>query len=127
MQLIAIKLLHTVVWALMAGCIIALPITASTRQFRWARILSVIIIFECLVLAANGGRCPLTDWASRFTADRAANFDIYLPEWLARNNKLIFGTLFVVSELTVIWRWRLHRTSSAKAPVDRPQSSQPEA
>jgi len=57
------------------------------------------------VLAANRGRCPLTDWAARYTEDRAANFDIYLPDWLARNNKAIFGTLFAVNELIVLWRW----------------------
>ena len=50
----------------------------------------------------------MTDWAARFTQDRAANFDIYLPEWLARNNKVIFGTLFAVNELFVLWRWMVN-------------------
>ncbi len=104
-RLRTIKLLHTVVWALLAGCIVALPLLAFMEQFRWALILTLIIIFECAVLAANRGRCPLTDWAARFTNDREDNFDIYLPNWLARYNKLIFGTLFVVNELVVLWRW----------------------
>ena len=47
----------------------------------------------------------MTDWAARFTENRAANFDIYLPNWLARNNKAIFGTLFIVNVLVVLWRW----------------------
>jgi hypothetical protein len=47
----------------------------------------------------------LTNWAARFTDDRADNFDIYLPNWLARYNKVIFGTLFAVNELIVLWRW----------------------
>jgi hypothetical protein len=103
--LAAIKLLHTVVWAVMAGSILALPVAAFTRHFRWAFILTALIVCECGVLAANRGRCPLTDWAARFTEDRAANFDIYLPNWLARNNKVIFGTLFAMNELIVLWRW----------------------
>jgi hypothetical protein len=37
-------------------------------------------------------RCPLMGVAARHTDDQGANFDIYLPEWLARNNKQIFGT-----------------------------------
>jgi len=104
-RLTAIKLLHTAVWAVMAGCIFALPFLASVHQFRWALILTLIIVGECAVLALNGGRCPLTDWAARFTDDRADNFDIFLPSWLARHNKAIFGTLFVVNEVVVLWLW----------------------
>jgi len=102
---VGIKLLHTAVWALMAGAILALPIFALVRNFRWALILTALVVGECAVLALNRGRCPLTDVAARFTDNRAPNFDIYLPVWLARNNKAIFGTLFVVCELVVIWRW----------------------
>lgn len=47
----------------------------------------------------------MTDWAARFTNDRADNFDIYLPNWLARYNKAIFGTLFVADELALFWQW----------------------
>jgi hypothetical protein len=48
-----------------------------------------------LVLIANGERCPLTGVAARYTVDRRDNFDIYLPEWLARHNKLIFGSIYL--------------------------------
>jgi len=53
----------------------------------------------------NRGRCPLTNWAGRFTDERGDNFDIFLPEWLARHNKEIFGTLFVVNEFIVLSCW----------------------
>ncbi|MGO8736078.1 MAG: hypothetical protein ACLQVM_25165 [Terriglobia bacterium] len=106
--LVGIKLLHTAVWAVMAGSILFLPVLAYTLRFRWALILTAFVICECAVLAANRGQCPLTPLAARFTDDRAANFDIYLPEWLARHNKVIFGTLFVVNELIVLWRWMGH-------------------
>jgi hypothetical protein len=58
-----------------------------------------LVFVEVAVLAVNGGRCPLTAVAARYTDDRRDNFDIYLPLWLARYNKLIFGTLFVVGLL----------------------------
>jgi len=103
--LVAIKLLHTVVWAALAGCILALPITALLLRFDWAMILTVIILAECGLLTLNKGRCPLTNLAARFREDRADNFDIYLPNWVARHNKAIFGTLFVVNELIVLWFW----------------------
>lgn len=104
-MLTAIKLLHTLIWALLAGSILALPAAGMLRRFRLAAILTVIVLLECGVLAANGGRCPLSDLAARYTDERASNFDIYLPNWLASHNKTIFGTLFVVNELIVLCCW----------------------
>jgi hypothetical protein len=103
--LLAIKQLHTVVWAFLAGCILALPVTGFLRRFDWGLMLTAIIVLECSLLALNDGRCPLTDEAARFTNKRTDNFDIYLPNWLARHNKTIFGTLFVVNEVIVAWCW----------------------
>jgi hypothetical protein len=100
-----IKLLHTAIWAVMAGSILALPWLAWLRRFRWAFGLTLLVIGECLVVAFNGGRCPLTNIAARYTDERACNFDIYLPLWLACYNKRIFGSLFVAGELVVLWRW----------------------
>ena len=51
------------------------------------------------------GRCPLTNFAARYAHERTDNFDIYLPVWLARHNKSIFGFQFVMGELILIWRW----------------------
>jgi hypothetical protein len=100
-----IRLLHTAIWAIMAASILVLPWAGWSGEFRWALGLTLLILGECLVLGLNHGRCPLTDMAARYTDDRADNFDIYLPSWLARYNKHIFGSLFVVGELVVLWRW----------------------
>ena len=91
----AVKVVHTVAWAFFAGCIVALPVAAWLRRFDIAWILIGLVTVEVLILLANGFRCPLTAVAARFTDDRRDNFDIYLPLWLARYNKQIFGTLFV--------------------------------
>lgn len=101
--LTAIKLLHTAIWAFLAGCILALPVAGFMHRFDWAVILTAIILLECGTLALNRGRCPLTSLAARFTDERADNFDIYLPNWLARHNKTIFGTFLVINELIVLW------------------------
>lgn len=98
----AIKLLHTVVWAVFAGSIVAIPFLALAGAFRWASMLALLVLLEVLVLLFNGMRCPLTAVAARHTDDRRDNFDIYLPEWLARWNKHVFGTLYVVA-LLVLW------------------------
>ena len=42
----------------------------------------------------------------RYTDDRRVNFDIFLPVWLARYNKLIFGALFVAGVALTVLRWR---------------------
>jgi hypothetical protein len=89
----------------MAAAVLALPWTGWSGHFRWAFGLTLLILGECLVLGLNHGRCPLTDMAARYTNDRADNFDIYLPLWLASNNTRIFGFLFVVGELVVLTRW----------------------
>ncbi|MGA7615921.1 MAG: hypothetical protein WBX15_12160 [Thermoanaerobaculia bacterium] len=101
-RLRAIKLAHTVVWALFAGSILAIPAFAWMRNLPVAWILIGIVFCEVLVLLFNGMRCPLTDVAAKYTGDRRDNFDIYLPEWLARHNKTIFGLLYVVGILVTI-------------------------
>ncbi len=103
--LVGIKLLHTAVWLFFAGCIVAIPLAGSLHRYRCVSVLTGLVLVECAVLAANRGRCPLTDLAGRYTQERTHNFDIYLPLWLARRNKTIFGTLFAVGELFVLGLW----------------------
>jgi len=100
-----IKLLHTLVWAFFVACIVAIPIAAIERRLFLSAILSVLVWLECAVLAVNRGRCPLTDIARNYTSEKSDNFDIYLPEWLARYNKAIFGSLFVCGESILIIVW----------------------
>lgn len=102
-----IKWLHTVVWAIFAGCILAIPWFSWRGRLDVAFILIAITLVEVGVLVANRMRCPLTGIAARHTAERADNFDIYLPLWLARHNKLIFGSLFALGLAYTLLRWRL--------------------
>jgi len=105
--LTAIKVVHTIVWALFAGCILAIPIASLYGDNRAAFWLAAIVFVEVAVLALNKWRCPLTSLAARYTSDRDANFDIYLPEWLAKHNKVIFGTIYLVGMATAGVRWVL--------------------
>jgi hypothetical protein len=63
-------------------------------------------VVEVIVLFANHFRCPLTDVAARYTTDRQANFDIYLPLWVARYNKELFGSLFIAGIVFTLFRWK---------------------
>jgi len=99
-----IKLAHTVVWALLVAVILAIPVMAWQDRVTATAVLTGIMLGEVLVLVVNGWRCPLTDLAARYTDDRRANFDIYLPLWLAANNKRIFGSIFAAGVVFSIWR-----------------------
>jgi hypothetical protein len=106
-RLLAVKLLHTAVWAFFAACIFALPLAAWAGRFGVALLLMGIVTIEVLVLAANAWRCPLTAVAARHTDDRRDNFDIYLPVWLARHNKVIFGSLLAAGVLFTVALWMM--------------------
>lgn len=99
-----IKVAHTVVWALLVGIIVAIPLMAWQDRFTAVAVLTGIMLGEVLVLVINGWRCPLTALAARYTDQRQANFDIYLPLWLAANNKRIFGAIFAAGVVFSIWR-----------------------
>jgi hypothetical protein len=104
-RLRAIKLLHTAVWAMFAGCIAVIPVLAWQGRSGAAAILAVLVLGEVVVLWLNRWSCPLTAVAARYTDDRRANFDIYLPEWLARYNKQIFGPLYVAGVAYAVARY----------------------
>jgi hypothetical protein len=105
-MLTLIKVLHTVIWAILASSILALPALAIVRRFRWAAVLSGLVLVDCGVIALNGGRCPLTDLAERLTSNRADNFDIYLPIWLAGTTKSFLArSLFVAGESVALKFW----------------------
>jgi len=94
-SLFVIKAVHTVVWAFFVACILAIWIFALRADFVGAAIAIGLVFVEVLVLAFNKGRCPLSPIAARYTDDRRANFDIYLPQWLAGRTMPIFGALYV--------------------------------
>lgn len=100
-----IKLIHTVVWAFFAACVLVIPVLAWHGELGRAALFIAIVAVEVLVLALNRWTCPLTPLAARHTDDRRDNFDIYLPEWLARHNKRIFGWLYVAGIVVTLVRW----------------------
>jgi polyferredoxin len=99
-----VKAIHTIVWAFFAASIFAIPVLAWAGECRQATLFIAFVLVEVLVLVVNGWRCPLTAVAARYTDDRRDNFDIYLPEWLARHNKVIFGLLYVLGIVLTLIR-----------------------
>jgi len=101
-----VKTAHTVIWAFFAGCILAIPALIFLGNLLVALVIIGVVLVEVIVILANRWRCPLTDIAARFTDDREDNFDIYLPLWLARYNKQIFGAIFVVDVVYAFGKWQ---------------------
>lgn len=108
-RLLTIKWVHTVIWACfvtMIGYVLYCGMTGRITMSTWVSI--GLIIGEGLVLLLFQFSCPLTVMARRYSDSERANFDIFLPEWLARHNKVIFTSLFIAGFALVIYRLLQH-------------------
>ena len=104
-MLTLIKLLHTLVWAAFVCCILLIWIYACQGNFAGAAICIGVVMLEVLLLMATRRRCPLTLLAARYTTERQANFDIYLPLWLAQHNQLVFGLIYAAAVVFALLKW----------------------
>lgn len=104
-MLTTVKVAHTVVWGFFVACIFAIWIFAWQAEYLYAALSIAVVLAEAQVLILNTWRCPLASVAARYTDDRRANFDIYLPEWLSGHTKAIFGTLYVAGIVFTFARW----------------------
>ncbi|MCO5275484.1 MAG: hypothetical protein M9900_11275 [Flavobacteriales bacterium] len=100
-----IKVVHTAIWAVLSTVIFYLlyaVITGRLDQWFWWGL--GLVGIEVLTLLAFGMSCPLTVLARRLSGSQRANFDIYLPEWLARHNKTICSAILFVVLVGMAWR-----------------------
>lgn len=101
-----IKLIHTIIWLVMASASFYILYAGITNTFNLTLYISIILlILETLILMFNKWTCPLTPMARKYTKEKSDNFDIYLPNWLAKYNKFIFGTIFCTGMILVIINW----------------------
>lgn len=104
-NLFTIKVLHTVIWAFLVLIILYIlyaGIMDKIGPLLWIAI--ALAIGEGIILIINGWRCPLTRLGEKYTEQTDVGFDIFLPKWLAKNNKAIFTVLFAVGVIIVIYR-----------------------
>ena len=105
LNLFSVKLIHTVIWAFFVVVILYVlycGLADDINRYTW--IAAGLVILEGLVLLVFGGRCPLTLIARRYSNSDRDNFDIFLPNWLARYNQLIFTTVYIVGLLLAGYR-----------------------
>jgi spore maturation protein SpmA len=51
---------------------------------------------EGIVLISFKTMCPLTIIARKYSDSHKDNFDIFLPNWLAKYNKLIYTVIIII-------------------------------
>jgi hypothetical protein len=104
-SLTIIKIVHTVIWlffVLVIFYVLYSGIVNKVTHYTWIGI--GLIIGEGLVLLLFKMFCPLTLLARKYSDSQKDNFDIYLPNWLARHNKIIFTSIFLIGVVIVLIR-----------------------
>jgi hypothetical protein len=109
-KIIIIKTIHSLIWLLMAAAVFYILYAGISGNICGIPLyLAVsVMMFEIIVLLINHWSCPLTIIAKKIKPDWKDGDDIYLPVWLAVNNKIIFGTLLVVGVGLVAFRLLLY-------------------
>ena len=104
-KLKAVKIVHTLIWLFFVTAIFYIlysGISNKINVYTWIAI--GLIIAEGVVLMLFKMFCPLTLIARKYTDSENDNFDIYLPNWLAKYNKIIFTTIYLAGVIIVFIR-----------------------
>lgn len=104
-KLITVKIVHTLIWLFFVAAIFYILYSGITNKITittWIAI--VLIVAEGAVLVLFKMFCPLTLIARKYSDSEKDNFDIFLPNWLARHNKIIFTTIYLVGVIIVLIR-----------------------
>ena len=95
-KLTMIKSVHTVIWLFFNFVIFYMLYAAIVNKLDlWLWLGYALILLEGMTLLIFKSMCPVTILARNYSDSAKANFDIYLPEWLARNNKLIYSLILI--------------------------------
>jgi hypothetical protein len=104
-RLVLIKTIHTLVWIFFNGVIFYLLYAVIVDRIdKWVWICLSLIALEGLVLLVFKNICPITIVARNYSQSDQANFDIYLPNWLAKYNKQIYTTIVLFSIGILVFR-----------------------
>ena len=108
-RLTLIKLIHTLVWVFFNVVIFYLFYAVAAGKIdKWVWVCLGLIAFEMLILLMFKMMCPLTVIARKYSDSKKDNFDIYLPNWLARYNKLIYSIIVGIILIILFFRWILN-------------------
>ncbi|PSB26274.1 hypothetical protein [Stenomitos frigidus] len=104
-KLMLIKVVHTLIWIFFNGVIFYMLYAVIAHKLdRWLWIGYGFVCLEGLILLTFKSHCPLNLLARKYTNSTKANFDIYLPSWLAKYTKLIYTTIFAIIIIITLYQ-----------------------
>lgn len=104
-KLVTIKIIHTAIWIFFNVVIFYLLYAVLVNKIdKWVWIGLLLIVLEGLVLLIFKNVCPVTIAARKYSDSTRDNFDIYLPEWLARYNKQIYTSIVGIIVIILLFR-----------------------
>jgi hypothetical protein len=104
-KLIVVKTVHTLVWIFFNIVIFYFVYAAVVDKVdKWVWICLGLILSEGFILVVFKNICPITIVARNYTQSRKDNFDIYLPNWLAKYNKQIYSTIVIIGIIILVFR-----------------------
>ena len=104
-RLVIVKLIHTAIWIFFNIVIFYLLYAVLVNKIDiWVWICLGLIGIETLILLVFRRVCPVTLLAKRYSDSERANFDIYLPHWLAKYNQLIYSALVLIAVVILFYR-----------------------
>lgn len=100
-----IKIIHTLIWVFFNVVIFYMLYAALTNKLDiWLWVGYGLFVLEGITLLVFKFFCPLTVMARKYSDSTKANFDIYLPHWLAKHNKLIYTTLLGIIFIITLYQ-----------------------
>jgi len=105
LNITTIKIIHTIIWVFFNVVLFYMAyavIVNKIDNYVWIGI--GLILLEGIVLLSFKKMYPLTIMARKYSESTKDNFDIYLPKWLAKYNKLIYTTFFILIVCGIIYR-----------------------
>ena len=104
-KLVLVKILHTIIWVFFNVVIFyLLYAVVIDRIYKWVWICISLIILEAITLIVFKDICPVTLIARKYSDSQKDNFDIYLPNWLAKYNKEIYTVIVLIAIVILIYR-----------------------
>lgn len=104
-KLTLIKIIHTLIWVFFNFVIFYMLYAVIIDKLdNWLWTGYAFIILEGITLLVFKFFCPLTIMARKYSDSTKDNFDIYLPNWLAKYNKRIYSGILVVIIILTIYR-----------------------
>jgi hypothetical protein len=105
LRLTLIKILHTAIWIFFNVVILYLLYAVIANKIdKWVWICIGLILLEGLTLLVFKSICPVTILARKYSDSQQPNFDIYLPNWLAKYNKEIYTAIVLIALIILGYR-----------------------